>query len=72
MQNPNQMYTNTEVYFCESSNPWQRASNENTNGLLRQHVLKKHEPVSSFVGAPEPDCQQVPYIHLSAFLASLH
>jgi IS30 family transposase len=32
--------TNVDVYFCDPQSPWQRGSNENTNGLLRQYFLK--------------------------------
>lgn len=33
--------TDVAVYFCDSRSPWQRSTNDNTNGLLRQYFPRQ-------------------------------
>ncbi len=35
--------TKVDVYFCDPQSPWQRGTNENTNGLLRQYFSRKSD-----------------------------
>ena len=52
--------TNLQVYFCDPRSPWQRGSNENTNGLLRQYFPRG------------TDLSRVSQVHLNAIAMRLN
>jgi transposase, IS30 family len=50
------------VYFCDSRSPWQRGSDENTNGLLRDHFPKDvtNQPLTAAPAGGENELNRRP------------
>jgi IS30 family transposase len=50
--------TDVKVYFCDPQSPWQRGSNENTNGLPPPVLPERHRPLETHPTAARRDCRQ--------------
>jgi len=55
--------TGVAIYFCDPHSPWQRGSNENINGLIRQCLPQGHGSVGE---QPELECHCATIEHAPA------
>ena len=53
------MATDIKVHCCDPQSPWQRDSNENSNGLLRQYFPQRRRPLYLLAGRIKQSCAEV-------------